>query len=223
MPFRHTVLEACRALDLTLSANHLDRLERHYERLIQANRRFNLTRITDPIEAAVQHYADSLSAIVWARRHAPAIRTVLDVGTGGGFPAIPLAIVRPDWSVTAIDGTAKKSRFVAECAAYLGLENLTAVHGHTDHWQAPPEPFDLITFRAVGKLAVCIGHAQPLMARGGWLVCYKTDRIDKLERQRAAEQAKQRHLIAGDPWPYRLDGGDLHLHRQLVSYRLPQT
>lgn len=223
MPFRHTVLEASRSLDLTISSDQLDRLAMHYDRLIQANRRFNLTRITDPVEAAVKHYADSLSAAVWARRHAPEIRTVLDVGTGAGLPAIPLAIVRPDWSVTAIDGTAKKSRFVAECATQLGLENLTAAHRHTDHWQPAPAPFDLITFRAVAKLAVCIGHAQSLMAPGGWLVCYKTDRVDELERKRAAEQAERRHMIAADPWPYRLEGGELRLQRQLISYRLPRA
>lgn len=184
------------------------------------NRRLNLTRITDPAEAGIKHYADSLSVVAWAcGRGPPDIRRVLDVGTGGGFPAVPVAVARPDWHVTALDSRAKKVRFVADCAARIGLTNLRAEHGHTDHWRIDHSGFDLVTFRAVGKLAECITRSQPLLAPDGWLICYKSASIG-LDEERAGLDAAQRTLLRHyQKWTYSLPINDQSLERMLITLR----
>jgi len=126
--FSTALTNAAGALGLRLEEHHLARMWRHFELVVEANRRFNLTRITAPADAALKHYADSLALLAtrWVDSDRPL--SVLDVGTGAGFPAVPLAIVCERWGVMAIDGTGKKARFVAEAAAVLGLANLEARH-----------------------------------------------------------------------------------------------
>ena len=101
---------------IKLSPKQLGQMVAHHDAMVEANRRLNLTRITDPVESAVRHYADSLALLAWSRDSAVSIRTLLDVGTGAGFPAVPLAIMKPKWKITAIDGTKKKIDFVRETA-----------------------------------------------------------------------------------------------------------
>ncbi|MEK6676632.1 MAG: 16S rRNA (guanine(527)-N(7))-methyltransferase RsmG, partial [Planctomycetota bacterium] len=136
---------------LECSAEQIAAMRGHFEAMVEANSRFNLTRIVDPVEAAVKHYADSLALVAWARDQSIAIKTLLDVGTGAGFPAIPLAIVRPEWRITALEATEKKVKFVEEAVGALGLENVTVCHGHLTHW-GDGTRFDVVTFRAVGLL-----------------------------------------------------------------------
>ena len=92
----------------------------------------NLTRITRPAEAAVRLYADSLAVLSWARQsgNETGVRTVLDIGTGAGFPAVPLAVAAPDWRITAIEATNKKAAFVEQSARRVGAENLRVILRH---------------------------------------------------------------------------------------------
>jgi 16S rRNA G527 N7-methylase RsmG len=126
--FEAALQGALPALGLDLDADVCGRLFEHYQQVVEANRSFNLTRITGPADAAVKHYADSLSLLASPWVDAERSTVVLDVGTGAGFPAAPLAIVCPRWSVLAIDGTAKKVRFVQACAEAMGLGNLEGRH-----------------------------------------------------------------------------------------------
>ena len=188
--------------------------------VVEANQRFNLTRITELAEAAVKHFADSLAVLAWCEKGVRSLRpeeceaypsgaapshpvaneakapdpffsaTVLDVGTGAGFPAAPLAIMRPDWRITAIDSTGKKARFVSDTAARLGLANLTALHARAGLWK-PPAPFDLVLFKAVGSMDECLDAARGLVRRGGAVVHFKTAAAPK-EEVAAAEKAARR-------------------------------
>ena len=118
--FDRALDEAADRIGVPTTAAQRSAMGHHFALMVEANRRFNLTRITTPVEAAIKHYADSLTLLTCPDIAAAAPITLLDVGTGAGFPAIPLAIVCPAWQVAAIDGTGKKARFVAESAAGLG-------------------------------------------------------------------------------------------------------
>jgi 16S rRNA (guanine527-N7)-methyltransferase len=174
--FTRVLAAACNGIGLLLSASQVDLLWRHFELLLQTNRQINLTRITAPADAAVKHYADSLAVVPWARKVVPPGARVLDVGTGAGFPAVPLAVCCPDWHIVAVDGTRKKADFLATTAAELGLGNLTVKHARARKLAGQVEPFHLIACRAVGDLLSNAKETKRLVAVGGWLVCYTTPR-----------------------------------------------
>jgi len=150
--FDRTLIQAIAPWGLVLTTAQIDQFRTHYTMMIETNRVMNLTRITDPTEAATKHYADSLALIACAKERNLAVKTVLDIGTGAGFPAIPLAVARPDWSITAIDGTRKKIDFVRRVASAIGLSNLHCEHANSTHWETN-ETFDLVTMRAVANPA----------------------------------------------------------------------
>ena len=196
----------------------LGMLRAHFESLLEANSRMNLTRITDPTEAAVKHYADSLALLLWVRDRGIEVGTVLDVGSGAGFPAVPLAVMRPEWQVTALDGTAKKIGFVEQAAKTLRLPNLRAVHAHSTHW-ADGRTADVVTVRAVAKMAKCMRDTIELVAPGGWLVAYKTADIRDDELSEAQSQCPASGFRSEPAFEYELSLRDDRLRRALYSFR----
>ncbi|MCH9003166.1 MAG: 16S rRNA (guanine(527)-N(7))-methyltransferase RsmG [Planctomycetes bacterium] len=196
----------------------LGMLRAHFESVLEANSRMNLTRITDPTEAAVKHYADSLALLLWIRDRGIEVGTVLDVGSGAGFPAVPLAVMRPDWQVTALDGTAKKIGFVEGVAETLGLPNLRAVHAHSTHWR-DGWTADVVTVRAVAKLAKCMRDTVDLVAPNGWLVAYKTADIGDDELSAAQLQCADGGFRSEPAFEYELPLKDDRLQRALYSFR----
>ncbi len=190
----------------------------YYAGVVQANRQFNLTRIVDPAEAAVKHFADAISLLGWVKANDVRASRVLDVGTGAGFPAVPLAIMRPDWQVTAIDSTAKKVRFVAKLCARLDLRNLSAEHRRAGDWR-PHKLFDLVTYKAVGNLRRCVEQARELVGPSGYAIVYKTDAVSHEERQEAPQAARRLHWEVFEPYRYRLRLGDEPIERALWVFR----
>ncbi|MBI1826418.1 MAG: 16S rRNA (guanine(527)-N(7))-methyltransferase RsmG [Planctomycetes bacterium] len=168
-------------LGIPVSPSQLDAMARHYAAMVEANREFNLTRITDPTEAAVKHYADSLAMLRLVEERGWQVASVLDIGTGAGFPAIPLAIMRPEWRITALDGTKKKIDFLSSIAKELNLSNLCPIHAHSDHWKCGTA-FDIVTGRAVSKLDEFIPSAVRLVSPSGHIVAYKTDPLPEAEQ-----------------------------------------
>jgi 16S rRNA (guanine527-N7)-methyltransferase len=172
------------ALGLPLDAAQGEALLRLLDELAQWNRAYNLTAITDRAQMLTHHLLDSLAvqpALAGAR--------VLDLGTGAGFPGLPLALVNPQRSFALLDGTAKKIRFVAHAARTLGLGNVVAVHGRAGEWQ-PDAPFDTVVARAVAPVAELAALALPLLAPGGRLVACKGQRREA-EAELAAMPPKQ--------------------------------
>lgn len=213
-----TALEAALArLNLPLTAAQLNQLTAHYLAMVETNRVMNLTRITDPADAAVKHYADSLALLAWARDEGVEPRSVLDIGTGAGFPAVPLAVARPDWSVTAIDSTGKKVDFLRAAAADLGLGNLDAVHAHTDHWR-PGRRFDLVTFRALGPLGKSIRQAARFLAATGRIVAYKTTAWNAAEISDETATLANLGLRSYNRYEYELTAGQQTMQRALFVY-----
>src|SRR5262249_7616017 len=122
--FRSALMDAIESFGLEpLAANQVARLVQHYRMMYEWNRRVNLTRIVEPSAAARLHYAES----VLAGRYAGKARTILDVGSGAGFPGIPLAVTRPESQITALEPNQKKATFLKEVKDALFLENLRIV------------------------------------------------------------------------------------------------
>ena len=148
--------EGARALGLALELHVVDRLFRLLDELSRWNEAYNLTAIVDRPGMVTHHLLDSLSihADVQGRR-------VADVGTGAGFPGLPLAMVAPDRHYTLIDSNNKKVRFVAHVARLLGLGNVTALHARVEKL-ADFEPFDTVTVRAFASLPDIAKNISPI-------------------------------------------------------------
>jgi 16S rRNA (guanine527-N7)-methyltransferase len=149
-------------------------LRRFLERLLETNRSFNLTAITDLEEAWGKHVLDSLTVLPDLRELAPGSR-VIDVGSGGGLPGLPLAISLPALHFTLLEATAKKARFLEETASALGLGNVTVVCDRAESFGHGPERerFDATTARAVSRLPVLLELTLPLLRVGGLSLAIK--------------------------------------------------
>lgn len=218
--FRTALVGSLAGLGLVSDDTQAERMYAHYERMVEANRQFNLTRITTPADAAVKHFADSLTLLATGWAGSDRKLTVLDVGTGAGFPAVPLAIVCERWSILGIDGTGKKARFVASSAKALGLRNLRARHARVeDLARHPDEQFDWVIVRAVGKIPQLLPELAGVVRRGGSIVFYKTHQA-RPEVSAAANVATKLRLVM-EMREIELTAGAERLVRMLVRYRRP--
>lgn len=142
------------------------------EIMLSVNAYMNLTAITDMSGIILKHYVDSLTV----SEHIPAGSTVIDVGCGAGFPSLPLAILRPDLKITAIDSTAKRIRYVNETADKLGLLNLVAITARAEELankQEYRESFDIAVARAVADLQILTELCLPFVKIGGSFISMK--------------------------------------------------
>ena len=146
--------------------------------LLENNAKFNLTAITDPTEILHKHILDSLLAAETLAKYAPASAPVkmIDVGSGAGFPALPIAAAQPKWRVTALDATAKKCAHMRSAAARAALANFSAVNGRAEevgHSAGGREKYDFVTARAVANLPVLAELCLPLCRVGGFFLAMK--------------------------------------------------
>ena len=142
------------------------------EHMLTVNEQFNLTAIREPSRVILLHYIDSLVGA----RFFPEGASVIDVGCGAGFPTLPLAILRPDLRITALDSTAKRVNYVADTAKLLGLTNVTPLISRAEDAAKDPalrEKFDCATARAVAALPVLSELCLPFVKVGGLFVAMK--------------------------------------------------
>lgn len=161
------LLDGARALGLDLDDTQLAKLTRHLDLMDEWGERMNLTAIRERSQQLTRHVLDSLSVAPWLRG-----RRVADVGSGAGFPGIPLAIARPDLQFALIESTGKKCRFLEHVRDTLGLANVEVVQSRAEA-HATRERFDTVLARAVGPLADLVRYAGSLVAGGGRLLAMK--------------------------------------------------
>jgi len=154
-------------LGLSLSPGQSQQLLDLLAELADWNTRVNLTAITDPAAGVRKHLLDSLSIHAHLRGS-----RIADVGSGAGFPGLPLAIADPEREFTLIEATGKKAQFLEHARTRLGLDNVHVVNSRAEHFK-PAEPFDAVISRALGKLAEFIRFAGHLAAPGGRLLAMK--------------------------------------------------
>jgi 16S rRNA (guanine527-N7)-methyltransferase len=167
------LIASARALDIVLSDAQAERLLRLLDELAKWNRTHNLTAITDRSEMITHHLLDSLSVHADLRGD-----TVADVGTGAGFPGLPLAVVDEKRAFTLIDSNNKKVRFVSHAARTLGLTNVTAVHARAEAPHAG-KPFDTVVARAFAALPELLEKVAPLCGPQTYVLAMKGKRPDE--------------------------------------------
>ena len=159
-------------LGINLGVGALEQLEWLGQELLRWNRTHNLTAITDPLEVCEKHLADALTLLPLLGN----ARRLLDLGSGAGFPALPVKIVCPDLEVVSVDAVGKKVAFQRHAARTLKLSGFTAVHGRAEDLPGTPlcgSGFDLVTARALGSLPLLVRLAEPCLAPGGRLLAMK--------------------------------------------------
>ena len=174
----------------TITSEQAEVLCAYYEKVVECNKAFNLTAITEEKDFAVKHIIDSLAGV----SEIPHGAKLCDIGSGGGFPSMPIAIARDDVSVTALDSTAKKMAFVAQSAKELGINNISTIAGRAEEKKAQFAKYDAVTARAVSALPILLELAMPFLKVGGLFLAYKTDESELSTAQNAMKVLGVKHL-----------------------------
>lgn len=172
-----TIIEnIVRGNGIELEQSQVEKLGRYFELLIEYNQKFNLTSITEVHEVALKHFADSM---VEAGNY-KADATVLDVGSGAGFPGIPLAIARPDLKITLVDSLNKRIEFLKVVIEELGLKNVVPEHSRAQEFCTDErrEKFDYCIARAVAPMNILLELCVPFVKVDGYFVGYKSVNLD---------------------------------------------
>lgn len=202
--------QALQARGLTVTEQQMAQFAQYYRVLVAVNQTMNLTALTQEKDVYLKHFFDSLTlALVYPDLQQRAL-TVCDVGSGAGFPAIPLKIMFPQLQVTIIDALQKRIRFLEDLVQQLGLTGVTCRHARAEEFagrrQPTREAFDVVTARAVAKLPVLAEWCLPLTRMGGYFIALKG-------AQGAAE-------VTTATKAFSLLGG--HFERQ-IEFELPST
>ncbi len=170
----------------------LEQLYRYYELLIEKNKVMNLTAITDFNEVMIKHFADSISLLKYTPLRE---KRILDLGTGAGFPGVPLKIFCPDSEFILVDSINKKLAFVADVCEELGLNDISVCHSRAEDLAHSPEfreQFDFVVSRAVANLATLSELTLGFIKKGGYFVSYKS-----VAAEEEIEQAKNAIRLMG--------------------------
>ena len=181
-------------LGITLTEQQKQQFDKFYELLVEWNKVMNLTGITEYEEVNEKHFVDSLSIVKAIDMNQ--VHSVIDVGTGAGFPGIPLKIAFPHLKVVLLDSLNKRINFLNTVIEELGLEDISTIHGRAEDFAKKAEyieQFDLCVSRAVANLATLSEYCIPYVKKGGMFVPYKSGEIDE-----ELEQSKKAvHVLGG--------------------------
>jgi 16S rRNA (guanine527-N7)-methyltransferase len=177
-------------LNIILSDVQLQQFQLYYEMLIEKNKVMNLTAITEHDDVINKHFIDSI--MLGTRHDLSGKLSVIDVGTGAGFPGIPLKIAYPNLKITLLDSLNKRVVFLNDVIAGLGLEGIEAVHVRAEDGgrnKKYREQYDLCVSRAVANLSTLSEYCMPFVKKGGYFISYKSNQIE--EELHQAEKAIQ--------------------------------
>ena len=176
--------EELKKLGITLTPGQKEQFDRYYELLVERNKVMNLTGITDYDEVNLKHFTDSLTIV--RLKDMSEISAMIDVGTGAGFPGIPIKIVFPHIETVLLDSLNKRLKFLDEVIEELDLEEIRTLHGRAEDYAKKAEyrdKFDLCVSRAVANLSTLSEYCLPFVKRGGSFVSYKSGESDEEIRQ----------------------------------------
>lgn len=195
---------------INLSATQMKQFSDYYQLLVTTNEHVNLTRITAEDEVYLKHFYDSITGALVEPRLQTETLTLCDIGAGAGFPSLPLKIAFPQLKVTIVDSLNKRIAFLETLVAKLGLTDVTLIHDRAETFSAKKSPsrekFDVVTARAVARLAVLSELCLPAAKLGGEFVAYKASAAPE-ELQQAGTAIKKL-------------GGKV---QQTAKFMLPQT
>lgn len=184
--FKAKLKEEAMQFGIELSEKEQNNFYNYMKLLLDWNEKINLTAITEPKEVITKHFVDSLSITPYINEN----DRILDIGTGAGFPGIPLKIVLEKNEITLLDSLNKRINFLNEVIEKLDLKNIQAIHGRAEEFNKIDENrenYDIIVSRAVAKLNVLLEYMLPFVKLNGRCICMKSADID--EELKEAENA----------------------------------
>lgn len=187
----------CNDLGIDLNKIQIEKFLRYKDLLVEKNKYVNLTAITEDREIILKHFVDSLTINKYLEDKAK----IIDVGTGAGFPGIPIKILREDVDVTLLDSLNKRVNFLNEVIADLDLKQIGTVHGRAEdvaHKAEYREKFDTVTARAVANLATLSELCLPFIKQGGKFICMKGSSIEEINEARTALEVLGGEVVSVD-------------------------
>lgn len=180
MDLEQSLRSGVQDLGLKLQEQQYSLLIRYLELLQKWNKVYNLTSVRDPYEMLTHHVLDSLAAVIPLQRHVveSQAKTLLDVGSGGGLPAVVFAICLPELQISCVDTVGKKAAFIQQVAAGLGLKNLRGIHARVEQLE---QQFDVVSCRAFASLADFTNWSlNTLKEQGVWLAMKGKEPLDEI-------------------------------------------
>ena len=165
-------------INIVFTEEELQKFYKYMQLLIEWNEKINLTAIVEPEEIILKHFIDSLTILKYIDKD----KTLIDIGTGAGFPGIPVKIMRPDIEVTLLDSLNKRIYFLEEVINQLGLKNIETVHARIEEYgknREYRESYDIATSRAVANLTTLSEYMLPMVKVGGISICMKGSEIEE--------------------------------------------
>ena len=185
--FSEEFKEKARQIDIIIEEKQIEQFYEYMNLLLEWNEKINLTAITEPKEIILKHFIDSLTI----QKYIQEGQKVIDVGTGAGFPGIPLSILKQQTEITLLDSLNKRINFLNEIVSSLQIKNIRTVHARVEEFannKKERESYDIATSRAVAPLSVLLEYLLPLVKVGGFCICMKGSNIEEIkEAEKALE------------------------------------
>ena len=176
--FSNLMIDYGKEIDIVFTEEQLQKFYQYMNLLIEWNKKINLTAIVEPKEIILKHFIDSLTIIKYIEPN----KSVIDIGTGAGFPGIPVKIMREDLDITLLDSLNKRIHFLNEVIQKLELKNITAIHARIEEFAKNKqyrEAFDVATSRAVANLTTLSEYMLPMVDLKGMAICMKGSEINE--------------------------------------------